>query len=126
MSVIADSGGAGEYRGGVVFRRRYELLQDAIVVRRYERAKFPASGVAGGKDGQASKFIKINHNGSETELEAAGKYMMKAGEGFYMEKAGGGGFGDPTKRDPELIKRDIKEGYIRLLGAERDYGFKEN
>ena len=126
MSVIADSGGAGEYRGGVVFRRRYELLQDAIVVRRYERAKFPASGVAGGKDGQASKFIKINHNGSETELEAAGKYVMKAGEGFYMEKAGGGGFGDPTKRDPELIKRDIKEGYITSLGAERDYGFKEN
>lgn len=124
MSVIPDSGGAGEYRGGVVFRRRYELLQDAIVVRRYERAKFPASGVNGGKNGQASKFIKINHNGSETELEAAGKYEMVAGEGFYMEKAGGGGFGDPTKRAQELIKRDIAEGYVTPEGAQRDYAFK--
>jgi N-methylhydantoinase B len=123
MSVIPDSGGAGEFRGGVIFRRRYELLQDATVVRRYERAKFPASGVEGGKNGQASKFVKVNDNGSETALEAAGKYEMTAGEGFYMEKAGGGGFGDPAKRDPESIKRDIAEGYITPEGAKRDYGF---
>ena len=49
---------------------------------------------------------------------------MVAGEGFYMEKAGGGGFGDPLKRAPELIKRDIAEGYITPEGAERDYEFK--
>ena len=50
---------------------------------------------------------------------------MKAGESFYLEKAGGGGFGDPKNRDPEAIRRDIAEGYITLEGARLNYGFKE-
>ena len=124
MSMIPDSGGAGEFRGGTVFRRRYELLQDAIVVRRYERAKFPAQGVEGGSNGRPSQFVKVGHNGDETPLEAAGRFEMKAGEGFYLDKAGGGGFGDPKKRDPEAIKRDIAEGYVTPEGAKRDYGFE--
>ncbi|MBT5456863.1 MAG: hydantoinase B/oxoprolinase family protein [Rhodospirillaceae bacterium] len=124
MSMIPDSGGAGEFRGGNVFRRRYELLQDAIVVRRYEKAKFPAGGVNGGSDGRRSQFAKIGSNGAETPLEAAGRYEMKAGEGFYLDKAGGGGFGDPKKRDPDAIKRDIAEGYVTPEGAKRDYGFE--
>jgi N-methylhydantoinase B len=123
MSVIPDSGGAGEFRGGVVFRRRYELLQDAIVVRRYERAKFPASGVGGGSDGRRSHFVAVGRNGDERALEAAGRYEMKAGEGFYLDKAGGGGYGDPRKRDPEAIRRDIAEGYVTPEGARRDYGY---
>ncbi|MBT5049524.1 MAG: hydantoinase B/oxoprolinase family protein, partial [Rhodospirillaceae bacterium] len=57
-------------------------------------------------------------------LEAAGRYEMKAGEGFYLDKAGGGGFGDPKKRDPDAIKRDIAEGYVTPEGAKRDYGFE--
>ncbi|MDA1325977.1 MAG: hydantoinase B/oxoprolinase family protein [Proteobacteria bacterium] len=123
MSMIPDSGGAGEFRGGTVFRRRYELLQDAIVVRRYERAKFPAGGVEGGSNGRPSRFVKVGHNGDETPLEAAGRFEMKAGEGFYLDKAGGGGYGDPKKRDPDSIKRDIAEGYVTPEGAKRDYGF---
>jgi N-methylhydantoinase B len=123
MSMIPDSGGAGEFRGGTVFRRRYELLQDAIVVRRYEKAKFPAGGVDGGSDGRRSQFVKIGGNGAETPLEAAGRFEMKAGEGFYLDKAGGGGFGDPKKRDPDSIKRDIAEGYVTEEGAKRDYDF---
>ena len=123
MSVIPDSGGAGEFRGGVVFRRRYELLQDATVVRRYERAKFPASGVAGGRDGRRSHFVAIGRNGDETALEAAGRYEMKEGEGFFLDKAGGGGYGDPARRDPEAIRRDIAEGYVTPAGAKRDYGY---
>ena len=124
MSMIPDSGGAGEFRGGTVFRRRYELLQDAIVVRRYERAKFPAQGVNDGSNGKPSQFVKVGHNGDETPLEAAGRFEMKAGEGFYLDKAGGGGYGDPKSRDPDAIRRDIAEGYVTPGGAKRDYGFE--
>jgi N-methylhydantoinase B len=123
FSFIPDSGGPGEYRGGVAFRRRYELLQDAMVVRRYERAKFPPTGMEGGKDGKASRFVSIGHNGDETDLPAAGRFDMKEGDGFYLDKAGGGGYGDPKKRDPEAIRRDLKEGYVTPEGAKRDYGF---
>jgi N-methylhydantoinase B len=124
FTFIPDSGGPGEYRGGLGFRRQYELLQDAMVVRRYERAKFPSSGMEGGSDGRKSRFVSINHNGDETGLPAAGRYDMTSGEGFYLDKAGGGGYGDPKKRDPEAVRRDIAEGYVTPEGAKRDYGFK--
>ena len=48
---------------------------------------------------------------------------MKAGEGFFLDKAGGGGFGDPKKRDPMAIRHDIAEGYVTPEAAKRDYGF---
>ncbi len=94
-----------------------------MVVRRYERAKFPPTGMEGGKDGKASRFVSIGHNGDETDLPAAGRFDMKEGDGFYLDKAGGGGYGDPKKRDPEAIRRDLKEGYVTPEGAKRDYGF---
>ena len=49
---------------------------------------------------------------------------MKAGDGFYLEKAGGGGYGDPAKRDRAAIARDIAEGYVTPQAAQRDYGGK--
>lgn len=125
FTFIPDSGGPGEYRGGLGFRRQYELLQDAMVVRRYERAKFPSSGMEGGSDGRKSRFVSINHNGDETDLPAAGRYEMTTGEGFYLDKAGGGGYGDPKKRDPEAIRRDLAEGYVTPEGAKKDYGFED-
>ena len=125
FTFIPDSGGPGQYRGGLGFRRQYELLQDAMVVRRYERAKFPSSGMEGGSNGRRSRFVSISQNGDETDLPAAGRYDMTAGEGFFLDKAGGGGYGDPKKRDPDAIRRDIAEGYVTREGAKRDYGFEE-
>jgi N-methylhydantoinase B len=122
FSVIPDSGGAGEYRGGLAFRRRYLLLQDALVVRRYDRARFPSSGAAGGADGRRSRFVIIARDGSEREAPSSGRFELKAGEGFYLDKAGGGGYGDPRRRDCAAIARDIAEGYVTPEAAKRDYG----
>jgi N-methylhydantoinase B len=36
--------------------------------------------------------------------------------------AGGGGWGDPLQRDPEVVKRDVRDGYVSIEGAARDYG----
>ena len=124
FSVVPDSGGPGEFRGGLAFRRRYELLQDALVVRRYDRAKYPSSGLAAGSDGRPSRFVLVDTEGNETDVPAAGRHELKAGEAFYLEKAGGGGYGDPKKRDREAIARDLAEGYVTPDGAKRDYGYK--
>jgi N-methylhydantoinase B len=118
---IPDSGGAGTYRGGLAFRRRYELLQDAVVVRRYDRAKFPASGVAGGKDGRASRFVLVAADGSEKDMPSSGRFELKAGTGFYLDKAGGGGYGDPKRRERAAIERDLAEGYVTADAVKRDY-----
>jgi N-methylhydantoinase B len=122
FSVIPDSGGAGQYRGGLAFRRRYRLLQDATVVRRYDRARFPSSGIEGGRDGRASRFVLLAKDGSEREAPSSGRFELKAGEGFFLDKAGGGGFGDPRARDPAAVARDLDEGYVTPEAAKRDYG----
>jgi N-methylhydantoinase B len=121
FSFIPDSGGAGQYRGGLAFRRRYRLLEDATVVRRYDRAKFPASGVAGGKDGRPSRFVLVAADGSERDLPSSGRFELKAGQGFYLDKAGGGGYGEPAKRDRAAIASDVAEGYVTPEAAKRDY-----
>ncbi len=122
FTFVPDSGGAGTHRGGLAFRRRYVLLQDALVVRRYDRARFPSSGVAGGKDGMPSRFVIVASDGSEREMPSSGSFRLQAGDGFYLIKAGGGGYGDPKRRDRGAIARDIAEGLVTPAAARRDYG----
>jgi N-methylhydantoinase B len=123
FALIPDSGGAGESRGGLSFRRAYELLADGTVIRRYDRAKCPPDGIEGGRPGRASSFVIRAGTGSEEETPASGRFELKAGDRFYLESAGGGGCGDPKKRPREKVARDIEEGYVSPEAARRDYGF---
>jgi N-methylhydantoinase B len=125
FDMVQDSCGAGEFRGGLSFRRIYELLQDATVVRRYDRARFAPKGVAGGEPGSRSRFVIHLGAAEERETPASGKYELHAGERFLLQSAGGGGYGDPRKRDPAALERDIAQGYVSAASAERDYGKKD-
>jgi N-methylhydantoinase B len=51
-----------------------------------------------------------------------GRYELKAGDCFYLQSPGGGGFGDPSMRDGDAIRKDIAEGYVTEEGAKADYG----
>ena len=122
FNMVADSGGAGEFRGGVAFRRRYEVTQDCTVVRRYDRFKYPPPGAKGGDKGGGSKFV-IRAGTDEEELTpSAGKFELQAGHVFYLESAGGGGFGDPKSRDRDRLAQDIEEGYVTGQAAQDKYG----
>jgi N-methylhydantoinase B len=121
FDLVADSGGAGEFRGGLAFRRSYELLQHATVVRRYDRAKFPPNGVAGGKPGSRSRFVIRLGTDEQQEMPASGSYDLRAGDRFLLQSAGGGGYGDPRKRDRAALAHDIAEGYVSADAAVRDY-----
>jgi N-methylhydantoinase B len=125
FSMVQDSGGAGQFRGGLSFRRVYELLQDATVVRRYDRARFAPNGVAGGKPGSRSRFVIHLGTTDERETPASGRYELRAGERFLLQSAGGGGYGDPKRRDPAALARDRAEGYVSASSAERDYDSKD-
>ncbi len=103
FGMVQDSCGAGEFRGGLSFRRIYELLQDATVSRRYDKAKFPPRGVAGGKPGSGSRFIIHLGGKDERETPASGKYELRAGERFLLQSAGGGGYGDPENAIPRRL-----------------------
>ena len=120
-----DSGGAGQWRGGLSLQREYELLEDATVIRRFDKTRFPPGGLAGGKPGSRSRFVIRLGAADEQDTRASGRYEMKAGERFLLQSAGGGGYGDPQSRDPAAFKRDIAEGYVLSAAAGKDDGVNE-
>lgn len=123
FEMVPDTAGAGAHRGGLAFRRTYELLQDATVVRRADRAKFPPKGLAGGMDGVGSRFVLNPGSDGERQVVPMGRYEMRAGERFYLQSPGGGGYGDPRDRDNAAVRKDLDEGYLSVEGARLQYGF---
>ncbi len=112
FDIVPDSGGAGRWRGGASLIREYELLEDATVIRRFDKAKFPPRGLAGGQDGARARFVTGLGTTEEREVFASGRYEMKAGAKFLLQTAGGGGYGPPPERDTANAARDIAEGYV--------------
>ena len=105
-----DSGGAGEYRGGLgqVIELGptdgYQFEFSAM----FDRVDNPARGRFGGEDGAAGKVYLDDG----TPFSPKGKQLVPADRRLVLELPGGGGFGDPAKRDPEAIENDKKQGYV--------------
>jgi N-methylhydantoinase B len=112
FDLVPDSGGSGQWRGGLAMRREYELLENATVIRRFNKAKFPPKGLAGGKEGSRARFVVRLGTNDEYETPASARVEMTAGERFLLQSAGGGGFGDPAARDPAAVASDLAEGYV--------------
>jgi N-methylhydantoinase B len=81
------------------------------------------NGVSGGGTGRTGDII-INPGGeAEKRLPTRyADYPLKAGDIFRLDTPGGGGSGDPRRRDPAAIAADVNEGYVTPQAAERDYG----
>src|SRR3989440_1447078 len=80
FDLVPDSGGAGQWRGGLALRREYELLEDATVIRRFDKTRFPPSGIAGGKSGERARFVLKPGTSQEFVTPSSGRYELKAGE----------------------------------------------
>ena len=122
--MLADTGGAGRYRGGLSLVREYEVLSDeAILNVRSDKRTHPPHGLFGGKPGSPS-WNYVNPGRSDrilpvlmTEVE-----KLKRGDVYRHEMAGGGGYGDPLERDPEGVLRDVVEEKVTPEHAKRAYG----
>lgn len=112
FEMLAGSGGAGKHRGGLSMVREYELLEDATVIRRFDKSKFPPNGLAGGENGGRARFVTGAGTSDEKE-SPPGRYEMKAGTRFILQSAGGGGYGPPSERSADAIARDAAEGYAQ-------------
>jgi N-methylhydantoinase B len=119
---LTDSGGAGEWRGGMAQRieiANRENAPFAISAATFDRILFAAQGREGGKPGNRA-YAGL---GSGTALPDKGIHVIPAGDSLVVETAGGGGFGEPSQRDPALIKADLDAGLVSDEAAKRDYGF---
>src|SRR5712692_8602923 len=123
FELIRDSGGAGEFRGGLGIRREYLNLADARFSIRSMKHLIPPNGCAGGRSGRPGEIL-INP-GSEQEKRLPTRYAdypLKAGDVFRLDTPGGGGHGDALARDPQRVLADVREGVVSPAAAERAYG----
>jgi N-methylhydantoinase B len=123
FELIADSGGAGEFRGGLGIRREYLNLADARFSIRSMRHSIPPSGCAGGGSGRPGDiWINPDTAAAKRLPTRYADYPLRAGDLFRLDTPGGGGHGDPLARDPERVLADVREGVMSKEAAERDYG----
>ena len=123
FELIADSGGVGEFRGGLGIRREYLNLADARFSIRSMRHIIPPNGCAGGHDGRGGD-IRINP-GTPNEQRLPTRYAdypLRAGDTFRLDTPGGGGYGDPLARDPVRVLADVRDGAVSPQSAAREYG----
>jgi N-methylhydantoinase B len=119
-----DSGGPGRFRGGVGSRKTFRLLEgEARLSCLGDREHYPPFGIQGGKPGARHGLIAFAGSDHEQNLtlKVSGHRLMP-GEPVTILAGGGGGYGDPLARDPELVARDVAKGYVSRQAAERDYG----
>lgn len=116
-----DSGGAGRYRGGMGVRRELELLSNSKFSAQFDRMKFPPPGFAGGAPGATARISVIGDDGVRDLPGKVLAHEIKRGERLIIESQGGGGYGPPSERDPAALSRDISEGRVSDVAAQRDY-----
>jgi N-methylhydantoinase B len=105
------SGGAGAHRGGCGFTRAYRILTEATLTTMLERRVVPPWGAFGGEAG-APYRVTLERDGSARDVKGKETVRLRSGDVVVIETCGGGGYGDPAARPPELLARDRLEGYV--------------
>ena len=117
--LLPDSGGPAAARGGlgqeVVIRN--DANDTMTLFSMANRTRFPALGAMGGKPGRLRE-----HRIDGDTVDPMDTHRLDPGQRLTLIEAGGGGFGDPAKRDPAKVRADVEQGFVTPEGARRDYG----
>ena len=105
-----NSGGAGQFRGGLGQRMVVGNREKAefAIFGTFDRVKNPARGRDGGKPGATGSLTLT----SGKKLKGMGRQVIPMGEELIIEMPGGGGYGNPKSRDRKKIMEDIRAGLI--------------
>jgi len=121
-----DSGGPGQWRGGLGLTREVRIQAPATQLSVLaEKAVLPPFGVCGGAAGAPNRFVVRRHGRVIEPSPLPGKvsgFPLERGDVLLMESSGGGGFGDPLDRVPARVAADVAEGYVTRRAAEEIYG----
>ena len=115
-----NSGGAGKWRGGLgqltEFARRGEGRWSVSSIA--DRTEYAAPGLLGGGSGAKGEVIL----GDGARLHAKAMVDLKPGDVVHVNLPGGGGYGNAFARAPDLVLRDVIEGYVSPEEAAKSYG----
>lgn len=119
-----DSGGAGKFRGGFGAEQVVRALGDVMFNAQIERVKCVPWGLEGGLSAKGNQVL-IQKGDGERVAHDSGKVLsciLRKGDAYAINSGGGGGFGSPLDRDPALVERDVRQGYVSRSAAHDLYG----
>jgi N-methylhydantoinase B len=120
---VPDTGGAGEFRGGLSVEREWRLLTgEAHLVVRSDRREHLPYGLEGGGYGAPSLTVLRHADGSSESLPTMISTSMNQGDRIHHRMASGGGYGDPLRRNPELVAQDVRNEFLSIEAARTVYG----
>lgn len=122
-ALLTDSGGAGEYRGGLgihweAVNEGGEAMAETGAMSGENTAPF---GQRGGKAGVRNR-IYVVRNGSETAAHTMSLFPLQRGDILGTISSGGGGVGEPFERPVEAVREDVVNGYVSIEKAREVYG----
>ncbi len=124
--LIPDSCGAGQYRGGLGVRRDFRFPYSDVACTVFsDGCRFGPWGLAGGGSGRPAHYI-LQSDGEAEEKPSKFTADLPKGGVLRIETPGGGGFGDPAKRDPSRVRQDLADGKITGPHAAGSYGTTED
>lgn len=107
-----DSGGRGQFRGGMGSTRSYRILEDGVRLSIYaDRFRFPAAGFAGGEPG-ATGGCFVHRGDKVITVKTKDDMALQRGDLVMLSSGGGGGYGDPGQRAADAAKSDREQGYV--------------
>jgi N-methylhydantoinase B len=122
-TVRQDSGGPGQFRGGLGHLRDIRIIgHQAKITATLERSKCPPWGLNGGMNGVPNVLVVNPDTASEHSYQKVSALPLSDGEVISVRTGGGGGYGDPKKRDPRAVSEDVIDGYVSREAARSLYG----
>ena len=116
------SAGAGKYRGGFGIAYDYRSLVPVELTVALDHYKFPPQGLSGGQCGEGSVLVVNPDSSDEQRFHQRSGVEIPAGTVISHRTAGGGGYGHPFERDPDLVADDVRNDLITVEDARDDYG----
>jgi N-methylhydantoinase B len=122
-SLRPGSAGAGLHRGGYGLMRAIRTLRHARLTFLDERQRSQPWGLRGGRAAAANDAYVERADGTLEMVSGKLAHLpMAPGDMFVMRTGGGGGWGNPFERDPELVCRDVRNGLLTVAQARDWYG----
>ena len=124
VALNSEPGGEGQWRGGKGIEVHYRVRGDNnFLSLGYTRSRMPPWGVAGGHDGSLNYVELVRTDGRKERYSFATNVVVNTDDVIRIVTANGGGYGDPSLRQPELIAKDLKNGYLTEARAREAYGY---
>src|SRR5262249_26344256 len=118
-----DSGGAGQFRGGLGLAKVFEATTtDVMVSHRGERFASVPWGLHGGAPGRSALAFILRRDGTREALPSKKMIVLHPGDQLWEYIAGGAGHGDPLDREADVVLADVLDGKVSRASAREVYG----